>query len=154
MQQVVGKLVKVDDIQFVTNIDPFLVHCMYARAHNVPERATPILSWRYSIFKITENLQPLKGQTNTIFRPVCFADRFVRPNTYSKFGPKSFLQKRLVIMPWRGWTSLWVPGIFHQIIGFSTKLLNTKNLLLCVVDWLLLVSLHNHNVMMIMKTRI
>ena len=29
MQLVVGKLVKVDDIQFVTNIDKFLVHRMY-----------------------------------------------------------------------------------------------------------------------------
>lgn len=51
------------------------------------------------VYDITkENLKPLKGKKDIIFRPVGFADRFVGPNTYSKFGPKSFLQKWLEIM--------------------------------------------------------
>lgn len=50
MQLVVGKLVKVDDIQFVTNIDQFLVHCTYARAHNDPKRANPVLSLMFTVF--------------------------------------------------------------------------------------------------------
>ena len=50
MQLVVGKLVKVDDIQFVTNTAQFLVHCTHARAHNDPKRANPVLSLMFTAF--------------------------------------------------------------------------------------------------------
>ena len=38
MQPMVGKVVKVDDTEFVTNIDQFLVHSMYAWACTNPDQ--------------------------------------------------------------------------------------------------------------------
>ena len=95
------------------------------------------------VYDITkENLKPLKGKKNTIFRPVGFADRFVGPNTYSKFGPKSFLQKWLEIMLWHWWTSLWVTWHFPSNHWFFYKIVEYQKLLFLVLP---LVSLHNHN---------
>lgn len=95
------------------------------------------------VYDITkENLKPLKGKKNTIFRPVGFADRFVGPNTYSKFGPKSFLQKWLEIMLWHWWASLWVTWHFPSNHWFFYKIVEYQKLLFLVLP---LVSLHNHN---------